>query len=85
MRAGKSQIVSILKEGEEGTPVAKIVRQHGKRQTTYYVCKARYGGARLAELKHQQELEAENVILTRMYADPTMESAAIKDLLSRKL
>ena len=51
----ESQIVAILKEGEAGVPVAQILRQHGIRPATAYVCKPRYGGASVAELKRLKE------------------------------
>jgi len=49
------------------------------------LAKARYGGANVEELKRLKELKAENVKLNRMYADLSMENAAIKDGLSRRL
>jgi len=39
----------------------------------------------VSELKRMKGLEAENAKLKRMYAELTLENAATKDLLSRKL
>jgi putative transposase len=84
-RFTESQIVSILKDGEAGLPLAELVRKHGITRTTYFRWKAKYAGATVADLKRMKELEAENSKLKRMYADLAIENAAIKDVLSRKL
>jgi len=84
-RFTESQVVTILKEGEAGVPVAQLVRKHGISTATYYHWKSKYAGASVAELKRLRELEAENAKLKRMYADLALENAAIKDVLSRKL
>jgi len=84
-RFSESPIVAILKEGEAGVPVAHILRKHGISQATYYVCKSRYGGASVADLRRLKEPEAVNAKLKRMFADIAWENAAVKDVLSRKL
>jgi putative transposase len=84
-RFTESQIVSILKDGEAGLPLAELVRKHGITRTTYFRWRAKYAGATVADLKRLRELEAENSKLKRMYADLAIENAAIKDVLSRKL
>lgn len=81
----ESQIVSILKEGEAGLPVAELVRKHGISTATYYNWKSKYAGVAVPELKRMRELEAENSKLKRMYAELAMENTAIKDVLNRKL
>ena len=81
----ESHIVSILKEGDAGLPLAELVRKHGISRTTYFKWKSKYAGTTVAELKRMKELEAENAKLKRMYADLALENAAIKDVLSRKL
>lgn len=80
----ETQIVTILKEGEAGVPVAQILREHGISHATFYKWRSKYGGASVAELKRLKELEAENAKLKRMYADLALENAAIKDVLGRK-
>lgn len=84
-RFTESQIVSILKDGEAGIPLAELVRKHGISRATYFSWKSKYAGATIADVKRMQELEAENAKLKRMYADLALENAAIKDVLSRKL
>ena len=84
-RFTESQIVSILKDGEAGVPLADLVRKHGISRATYFNWRSKYAGATVADLKRMKELEAENAKLKRMYADLALENAAIKDVLRRKL
>ena len=84
-RFTESQIVSILKDGEAGLPLADLVRKHGISRGTYFNWKSKYAGATIADVKRMKELEAENTKLKRMYADLAIENAAIKDVLSREL
>jgi putative transposase len=84
-RFTESQIVTILKEGEAGVPIAEIVRKHGISKNTYFAWKRKYAGATVPDLKRLRELEAENAKLKRMYTDLALENAAIKELLHRKL
>ena len=83
-RFTESQIVSILKEADNGIPVKEVVRNHGISMPTYYKWKSRYGGMDVAELARVRELEAENSKLKRMYAELALENAAIKDLIAKK-
>ncbi len=84
-RFTESQIVSILKDGDAGIPLAELVRKHGISRATYFNWKSKYAGGTIADVKRMKELEAENAKLKRMYADLALENAAIKDVLSRKL
>ncbi len=78
------QILNILKENEQGIAVAEICRKHGISAATFYNWKNKYGGMQVDELKRLKELEFENARLKRMFADLSLENAAIKDLLSKK-
>jgi len=84
-RFTESQIVAVLREGEAGVPVAELTRKHGISRATYFNWRSKYAGVSVNELKRMKELEAENAKLKRMYAELALESAAIKDVLSRKL
>ena len=65
----ESQIITILKEVENGMKVDDVCRQHGMSAATYYKWKSKYGGMDASELKRVKELEAENAKLKRMYAN----------------
>lgn len=74
----------MLKEGEAGMPVAELCRKHGISNATYYLWKSMYSGVQMSELQRLRELETENAILKRMFADLALENAAIKDVLNGK-
>lgn len=44
-RFTESQIVSILKDGDGGIPLAELVRKHGISRATYFNWKSKYAGA----------------------------------------
>jgi hypothetical protein len=44
-RFTESQIVSILKDGDAGIPLAELVRKHGISRATYFNWKSKYAGA----------------------------------------
>lgn len=81
----ETQIVLILKEADAGRPVNEIWRKYGISSATYYKWKAKYGRLDASDVKRLKELEHENSRLKRMYADLSLENAALKDLIGKKL
>ena len=81
----EAQIVTILREGAAGVPVADLLRKHGFSGPTFYLWRQKYGGAGVPELQKLKALEQENARLQRMYADFALQHAAIHEVLSRKL
>jgi putative transposase len=81
----ETQIVSILKEADDGRPVNEIWRKYGISSATYYKWKAKYGGLEASDVKRLKELEHENSKLKRLYADMALENAALKDLIEKTL
>jgi putative transposase len=79
----ETQIVSILKEADAGRPVNEIWRSYGISSATYYKWKAKYGGLEASDIKRLKEHE--NGRLKRMYADLSLENAALKDVIAKKL
>jgi putative transposase len=63
MKASKfsdTQEAFIIKQGEEGTPVAEICRKAGISQATYFNWKKKYAGLLPTEMKRLKQLEDEN-------------------------
>lgn len=61
MKASKftyAQKAFVVKQGEEGTPVAEICRKAGIRQATYFNWKKRYAGLTPSEMLRLRELRA---------------------------
>lgn len=84
-RFTESQIVTILKDGDAGTPIGELLRKHNISSATYYKWKARYGGLDASDLKKLRDQDRELSQLKRMYADLALENTALKDLIHRKL
>jgi putative transposase len=81
----ETQIVSILKEVDADRPVNEIWRSYDISSATYYKWNATYGGLAASDIKRLKELEHENGRLKRMYADLSLENAALKDVITKKL
>ncbi|SIT68325.1 putative transposase [Ectothiorhodosinus mongolicus] len=82
-RFTETQIVSILKQAEQGRKVGDICREYGISSACYYQWKSKYGGLEASDLKRLKEIQAENNRLKKMYAEMAMENQALKDLLGK--
>ena len=73
-RFTESQIVSILKQGEAGVPVAEILRQHNISKATYFHWRAKCAGASVDELKrlNANDLDASWNKLCFQFVDKTV-------------
>lgn len=76
----EEQILRILKEAEQGQPLADVLRAHGIAAPTYYRWKSKYGGLELSQLRRLKELEAENSRLKRLVADQALDIVMLKDI-----
>jgi len=80
-----AQKAFVIKQGEEGTPVAEICRKAGISQATYFNWKKMYGGQMPSEMRRPRELEDENSRLKRIVADLTLDREMLQDVIKRKL
>ena len=88
MKASKfteAQKAFILKQGEEGTPVAEVCRKAGISQATYFNWKKKYAGLLPTEMKRLKQLEDENARLKKIVADLTLDREMLQDVIRRKL
>ena len=83
-RFSEEQIIGFLKEVDAGLPVVELCRKHGFSDASYYKWKAKFGGMEVSDAKRLRALEAENNKLKRLLADPLLDNAALKDVVSRK-
>lgn len=81
----EAQIAFVLKQAEEGTPVAEVCRKAGIAEATFYNWRKRYGGLMPSEVKRLRQLEEENAKLKRIVADLSLDKAMLQDVLSKKL
>lgn len=79
-----NQIISILKQAEEGVPVPELCREHGMSSATFYKWRAKYGGMDASMTARLKELEAENNRLKKMYAEERLKAEILKDAMSKK-
>lgn len=80
----ESQIVAILKESEDGLPLADLCRRHAISQATFYKWRSKYGGMDVSLMKRLKELEAENSRLKKMYADSQLDQQILRESLAKK-
>ena len=80
----EGQIVRILQEAEAGVPVVELVRKYGFSQSAFYRWRAKYGGMEASALRRLKMLEEENRRLKKMYAELSLEHAALKDVLGEE-
>lgn len=84
-RFTETQIVKILKEVEGGRLVKDVCREYGISDATYYNWKSKYGGMEASDVKRLKELEEENRKLKQMYAELSLETRTLKDVIEKKL
>ena len=88
MKASKfsdAQKAFIIKQGDEGTPVAEICRKSGISQATYFNWKKKYVGLLPTEMKRLKQLEDENSRLKKIVADLTLDREMLQDVIRRKI
>jgi putative transposase len=80
-----AQKAFIIKQADEGTPVAEICRKAGISQATFFNWKKKYAGLMPSEMRRMRELEAENERLKKIVADLSLDKEMLQDVIKRKL
>jgi putative transposase len=78
-----SQIMSILKQAEAGTPVAELCREHGMSNASFYKWRSRFGGMDASMMTRLKELEDENRRLKKMYAEERLKAEIIQEAMAK--
>ncbi len=79
-----SQILSILKQAENGAPVPEVCREPLISSATFYKWRAKYGGMDVPMMSRLKELEAENSRLKKIYAEERLKAEILKEALEKK-
>ena len=79
------QVAFILRQAEEGTPVAEVCRKAGISEATYYNWRKKYGGLMPSEMKRLKQLDEENQRLKRLVADLSLDKEMLRDVIRRKI
>lgn len=82
-RFSEEQIISILREQEQGQSTAEVCRRHGISQATFYGWKSKFGGLEVSEAKRLKALEEENRKLKKLLAEQVMDNATLKEMLTK--
>ena len=61
-----SQIAFILRQAEEGTPVAEVCRKSGISEQTYYRWRKKYGGLMPSEMKRLKQEMLQEVVRKKL-------------------
>ncbi len=88
MKASKfsdAQKAFIIRQSDDGTPVAEVCRKAGISQATFFNWKKKYAGLMPSEMKRLRELEDENARLKRIVADLSLDKEMLQDVIKRKL
>lgn len=83
-RYSDAQIISILKEAENGVPVPELCRTHGMSSAAFYQWRSKFDGLDASMISEMKQLQAENARLKRMYAEIAMQNELIKEALAKK-
>jgi putative transposase len=82
-RFSEEQIISILREQEQGRPTPEVCRAHGISANTFYRWKSKYGGMEVSDARRLKQLEDENSRLKRLLAEQILDNTMLKDLLGK--
>ncbi|RTL87328.1 IS3 family transposase [Ancylobacter aquaticus] len=80
----EAQIAFVLKQAEDGAPVAEVCRKAGISDATFYNWRKKYAGLMPSEMKRLRQLEEENAKLKRIVADLSLDKAMLQDVLFKK-
>ena len=79
-----SQIIAVLKQAENGSPVPELCREHGISSATFYKGRSKYGGMDASLMSRVKELEDENRRLKKMYAEERLKAEIVQEALQKK-
>jgi putative transposase len=83
-RFTESQIISILKQAEAGTPVPELCREHGMSSASFYKWRSKFGGMDASMMSRMKELEDENRRLKKMYAEERLKAEMVTEAMQKK-
>jgi putative transposase len=84
-RFSEQQIAFVLRQAEEGTPIAEVCRKAGISEASFYSWRKKYGGLMPSEMKRLKQLEEENQRLKRIVADLSLDKEMLQDVIRRKI
>ena len=83
-RFTEAQIMGVLRQAEGGMLVPELCREHGISSVTFDKWRARYGGMDASMMSQMKALEDENRRLKRMFADLSMQTDLLREVIGMK-
>ena len=74
-RFSEQQIAFVLRQAEEGTPIAEVCRKASISEASFYAWRKKYGGLLPSEMQR----------LKQLVADLSLDKHILQDVLSKKL
>jgi putative transposase len=84
-RFSEQQIAFVLRQAEEGTPIAEVCRKAWISEASFYAWRKKYGGLMPSEMKRLKQLEEENQRLKKLVADLSLDKEMLQDVIRRKI
>ena len=79
-RYTQEQILKMLRQIDEGAPIASVSREHGVNVQTLYAWRKRFAGMGASELAELKALQEENRRLKRIVASMALDIECYKEL-----
>ena len=83
-RYSDSQILTILKQNEQGIGVPELFQEHGISSAQFYKWRSKFGGMDASMMKRLKELEDENRRLKKMYAVEKLKAEIAREAIEKK-
>jgi len=83
-RFTEEQVAFAMRQADNGTPVAEIIRKLGISEQTFCRWKKKYAGMGVAEVRRLKQLEEENRKLKQLVADLSLDKQMLQDVLRKK-
>ena len=84
LKFSEAKIAFVLKQAQDGAPIAEVCRKAGISDATFYNRRKKYAGLMPSEMRRLRQLEEENTKLKRIVADLSLDTAMLQDVLSKK-
>lgn len=83
-RFSVEQITAVLRQADQGVPVADLCRKMGISEQSFYRWKKAYGGLQLSEARELKQLREEVTRLKRLVADLSLDKVMLQDVIKKK-
>ena len=83
-RYSVEQIISAVKQHEDGATVSDICRRLGIAEGTFYRWKSQYSSLEPSEARELKRLREENTKLKRLVSDLSLDKAMLADVTQKK-